>query len=187
MFNNMFLKLFLRGGERKGTPLYLNILKGGFLILYRQFGKTLATLQRYILTRWRSKELRWQEPAILLQHLPQPGGRFDDRGMECCTGYGNRTGKTDRTSTGKVWQMWQEISGTCHRNISERQYITGPLQGGKGFPVFPERKGFLSRKLELEVWKNGLNVGKNMIGNQKNVPNRSFKRYVSFRQTIRIF
>ena len=88
---------------------------------------------------------------------------------------------------GKVWQMWQGISGSCHRNISERQYVTEPLQGGKGFPVFPERKGSLSKKLGLEVWKNGLNVGKNMIGNQKNVPNRSFKRYVSFRQTIRIF
>ena len=29
MFNNMFLKFFLRVGERKGTPLYLNILKEG--------------------------------------------------------------------------------------------------------------------------------------------------------------
>ena len=160
---------------------------GTGFILYRQFGKTLATLQRYILTRWRSKELRWQEPAILLQHLPQPGGRFVYRGMECCIGHGSGTGKTDRGRAGKAWQMWQEISGSCHRNISELQHVTGPLQGGKGFPVFFERKGFLSRKLGLEVWKNGLNVGKNMIGNRKNVPNRSFKRYVSFRQTIRIF
>ena len=74
----------------------------------------------------------------------------------------------------------QEISGTCHRNISDRQYVTKPLQGGKGFPVFSERKGLPSRKNRLEV-------GKNMIGNRKNVPNHSFKRYVSFRQTIRIF
>ena len=125
--------------------------------------------------------------CIPLATLATTRGRFDDRGMECCTGYGSGTGKTGRTSTGKMWQMWQEISGSCHRNISDRQHVTRPLQGGKGFPVFPERKGFLSRKLGLEVRKNGLNVGKNMIGNQKNVPNRSFKRYVSFRQTIRIF
>ena len=81
---------------------------------------------------------------------------------------------------GKVWQMWQGISGSCHRNISDRQYVTKPLQGCKGFPVFPERKGLPNRKNRLEV-------GKNMIGNRKNVPNHSFKRYVSFRQTIRIF
>ena len=61
---------------------------------------------------------------------------------------------------GKMWQMWQGISGSCHRNISDRQHVTRPLQGGKGFPVFPERKGFLSRKLGLEVWKNGLGTGK---------------------------
>ena len=54
---------------------------------------------------------------------------------------------------GKMWQMWQEISGSCHRSISERQYVTRPLQGGKGFPVFPERKGFPNRKLGLEAEK----------------------------------
>ncbi len=69
----------------------------------------------------------------------------------------NRQPKSGRD---KVWQMWQEISGSCHRNISELQHVTGPLQGGKGFPVFPERKGFLSRKL-------GLEVGKSVIENQK--------------------
>jgi len=81
---------------------------------------------------------------------------------------------------GKMWQMWQEISGSCHRNISDHQHVTGPLQGGKGFPVISERKGLPNRKNRLEV-------GKNMIGNRENVPNHSFKRYVSFRQTIRIF
>ena len=80
---------------------------------------------------------------------------------------------------GKVWQMWQGISGSCHRNISERQYVTGPLQGGKGFPVFPERKGFLSRKLGLEAEKTFLIIHSKdtyLLG----------KQYVSFDQTIRM-
>jgi len=69
--------------------------------------------------------------------------------------------------------MWQEISGSCHRNIDDHQHVTGPLQGGKGFPVFPERKGIPSKKL-------GLEVGKSVIENQK-------KRSQSFIQKIRIF
>ena len=95
----------------------------------------------------------------------------------------------------KTWQMWQEISGSCHRNISDRQHVTRPLQDGKGFPVFPERKGFSSKKLGLEVWKNA-------IGNRKKrdwESKKTFliihskdtyllgKQYVSFDQTIRMF
>ena len=71
-----------------------------------------------------------------------------------------RNGENGPDQGGNVWQMWQEISGSCHRNISDRQHVRRPLQGGKGFPVFPERKGFLSKKL-------GLEVGKNVIENQK--------------------
>ena len=61
---------------------------------------------------------------------------------------------------GKAWQIWQEISGTCHRNISDRQHVTEPLQGGKGFPVFSERKGLPNKKFGLGVRKNGLKAGK---------------------------
>ena len=50
---------------------------------------------------------------------------------------------------GKVWQMWQGISGSCHRNIDDHQHVTGPLQGGKGFPVFFERKGLLNKKTRI--------------------------------------
>ena len=84
------------GHDRAGTGR--DSYRNG-ITLYRRFGKTLATLQRHILTRWRSQELRWQEHAFLLQHLPQPGGRFDGRGMECCIGHGNGTGK--RTGPGR--------------------------------------------------------------------------------------
>ena len=61
---------------------------------------------------------------------------------------GRETGRGKRTGPGrdKAWQMWQEISGSCHRNISDRQHVTGPLQGGKGFPVFPERKEVPNKK-----------------------------------------
>ena len=70
---------------------------------------------------------------------------------------------------GEVWQMWQEISGSCHRNISDHQHVTEPLQGGKGFPVFPERKGFSSQKL-------GLEAGKSVIENQKKRDRKPKKR-----------
>ena len=67
---------------------------------------------------------------------------------------GRETGRGKRTAPAREkWQMWQEISGSCHRNIDDHKHVTGPLQGGKGFSVFPERKGFLSRKLGLEAEK----------------------------------
>ena len=90
-----------------------------------------------------------------------------------------RDGENGLHQHGKTWQMWQEISGSCHRNISEHQHVTGPLQGGKGFPVFPERKGFSSQKLGLEAEKTFLIIRSKdtyLLG----------KQYVSFDQTIRM-
>ena len=87
---------------------------------------------------------------------------------------------------GKMWQMWQGISGSCHRNISELQHVTRPLQGGKGFPVFPERKGGAEQKTDWKSGKTWLETGKTFLIIHSKDTYLLGKQYVSFDQTIRM-
>ena len=159
MLKNIFLKKNSGIEGRKGISLYLNILKEGSLYYTGNSGKLLQPCNgtSQLVGNHRSYGGKSMQFSCNTCHNPGDGlmaGVWNVApGME--TGRGNGPGQD-----GKMWQMWQGISGTCHRNISDRQHVTGPLQGGKGFPVFPERKGFSSQKLGLEVWKN-------VIGNRK--------------------
>ena len=173
-----------KGRDRAGTG------RDGYrngITLYRQFGKTLATLQRHLPNLWQSQELRWQEPAILLQHLPQPGGRFVYRGMECCTGYGYGTGKTDRTRTEKCGRCGKRFRALATVTSVSTSMLRGRCKVARDFPFSLRERDFWAENSDWKPKKRDWKSKKTFLIIHSKDTYLLGKQYVSFDQTIRIF
>ena len=154
VFNNMFLKFFLRGGERKGTPLYLSILKEGLYMYYTGNSEKLlqpcnGTSQPFGNHRsYSGKSLRFSCNTC---HNPGDGlmaGAWNvASGME--TGREKRTGP-GREKRGRCGKRFRALATVTSVNIS---MLRGRCKVARDFPFSLRERDCRTKSSDWESGK----------------------------------